>query len=623
MCGITGILAFDEQGKKKIEHLPDAIATIQHRGPDNAGSYYHNRVALGHRRLSIIDTSSNANQPFTDASGRYTIVYNGELFNYIELKNELIRKGIQFRSHSDTEVLLQLYILEPQLFLTKLDGEFAFAIYDREQEQLFLARDRFGIKPLYYYCDNSCFLFGSELSAVGAFGIQKTIDRASLEIYLHLNYIPAPYSIYENIHKLEPGHFIVLGKSGTYKPQVYYQLDQQIEKENEISYENAQKKLRELLQTSVQRRLIADVPVGTFLSGGIDSSILTALAARETKQLKTFSIGYADEPLFDETSYAELLAKKYRTDHHSFRLSNKDLYEQLNFFLNHLDEPFADSSALAVSILSMETRKHVKVVLSGDGADELFSGYHKHAAEFELLAGGWKTQLALNSSGIAAIFPKSRNSFLGNKFRQLEKFGKGARLSPAERYWLWAGFEHASHSLLLNPSPAFLERKNKLIGSVNGSINGILENDVKMVLEGDMLVKTDRMSMSHGLEVRVPFLNHELVQFALGLHADYKINHQTRKRILKDSFRDLLPEELLQRGKKGFEVPLLKWMQGDLRNMIDKDLLSDSFVGQQGLFNPEKVKKLKKDLFSKNPGDATARVWALLVFQFWWKKNGH
>ncbi len=620
MCGITGILAFNENGKQKLQHINAATACLIKRGPDGDGVYTDKNVALGHRRLSIIDTSNHAAQPFADASNRYTIVFNGEIFNYKELRENLIKKGIQFKSKSDTEVLLYLYITEKENCLVQLDGEFAFAIYDKETEELFLARDRYGIKPLYVYTDADNFIFASELKAIMAFEIPKEIDKASLQAYLHLNYIPAPYSIFKNVLKLNAGNFLTINAKKEQVQKTYYSIPYNRELKNIPDYETAKKQLKTLLEHSVQQRMIADVPLGTFLSGGIDSSIITAIAAQHTRHLNTFSIGYKDEPLFDETHFALLVAKKYNTDHTVFELTNNDLFSCLHTVLDYIDEPFADSSALAVNILSMQTKKRVTVALSGDGADELFAGYNKHAAELQARSAGWKANLVKAAHPVLKQLPKSRNSKTGNTIRKMQKFAEGMKLSEQERYWRWAGF--SGDDILLNTNKnEFQERKDQILKNLNSDYNSVLLTDMQLVLENDMLVKVDRMSMSQSLEVRVPFLDHHVVDFAFSLPANYKIDRTQRKKIVKDAFRNYLPEELYHRGKQGFEVPLLKWFQSDLKSMITEDLLKDDFIKEQNLFDPEAIKNLKAQLFSANPNDAVAKVWALIVFQYWWKKN--
>lgn len=621
MCGITGIFSFNDSGKKHLHKITAATSALINRGPNAEGIYTHNNISLGHRRLSIIDTSNLAAQPFTDASGRYTIVFNGEIFNFQELRDQLIAKGVQFRSKSDTEVLLYSYIADKENCLTHLDGEFAFAVYDNINESLFIARDRFGIKPLYYYFDEDRFVFASEMKAIIAFEIPKVIDKASLQTYLHLNYIPSPYSIFKDVFKLDAGTYITIDSKAYFQKNSYYSIPYSTELKNVPDYESAQKQLRELLEYSVQQRMIADVPLGTFLSGGIDSSIITAIASQNKNDLNTFSIGYKDHPLFDETYYARLVSKKLKTNHTVFELGNSELYANLYSMLDYIDEPFADSSALAVNILSMQTKKHITIALSGDGADEIFAGYNKHAAELNARRGGVRNKLIKASSPFLKHLPKSRNSKTGNKIRQLQKYSHGIKLSEKERYWNWAGF---SGNEILKESfqndKEFNERKSEILKNLNSDYNSVLLTDLQLVLENDMLVKVDRMSMSQSLEVRVPFLDHKLVDFAFSLPANYKIDNNDRKKILKDAFSDCLPKELYTRKKQGFEVPLLEWFKTDLKSMITDDLLNDNFIREQNIFNSDDIKNLKLKLFSKNPDDSVAKIWALIVFQYWWKK---
>ncbi|MBA3901338.1 MAG: asparagine synthase, partial [Bacteroidetes bacterium] len=408
----------------------------------------------------------------------------------------------------------------------------------------------------------------------------------------------------------------------------YYEVP--LDDRNEgISYEKASDELRNLLEDSVQQRLMADVPLGVFLSGGIDSSIIAALAAKHKQNLNTFSIGFKDEPMFDETYYAELVAKKLKTNHTAFSLTNNHLFEHLFEVLDYIDEPFADSSALNVFILSKETRKHATVALSGDGADELFTGYHKHLAECKARKGGVSASILKNTSALWEILPKSRNGKFSNLFRQLEKFSKGLSLSEKERYWSWASLmdEEDARNLLVNDDSVWGKeanvRKKEILKYIteNGNYNEVLYTDVKLVLANDMLVKVDLMSMANSLEVRVPFLDYRLVDFAFSLPPEYKINGKMKKRILQDAFRSQLPAELYNRPKQGFEVPLLKWFQTELKSLIMDDLLAEKFILEQGIFVPEKIKSILQRLFSNNPGDAVANVWALIVFQYWWKKN--
>lgn len=622
MCGIAGAIAFTEEGKKYLDKIGDAVAALRHRGPDGEGIFRDGNVVLGHTRLAIIDTSDAASQPFTSSDGKFTIVFNGEIFNYRELRAELEKDGVKFRTNSDTEVLLELYRREGTSCFEMLNGFFAFAVYEKDSGAVRLVRDRYGEKPLYWYYDEHVSIFASELKAILAFGVKDSIDMNSVKAYLHLNYIGGNNTIYKNTFNHPVGFWNLMHKDYPFLEDNYYDLESSSSAKSLLSYSDATARLKQLTESAVQRRLVSDVPLGSFLSGGLDSSIVAALASRHKSNLETFSIGFADEPFFDETEYARLVSKHLGTKHHVFSLTNNDLLESLHEFLNNCDEPFADSSALAVNRLAKETRKQVTVALSGDGADELFAGYNKHEAELRVRQKNGLQNLVKAGAPIWDLLPASRNSSIGNKVRQLRKFAEGAKMTSAERYWRWAGF--SSENELKNLCPS-LPSDNRIKDfstagfAYNSDFNQVLISDFGLVLRGDMLVKVDRMSMLHGLEVRPPFLDHELVDFVMQLPADYKIQPGNRKRILKDAFRDLLPAEIFTRKKQGFEVPLLKWFRTDLRGMID-ELLDEKFLKEQNLFNPEAVKELRKQLHSSNPGDSAARIWGLIVFQTWWKK---
>jgi len=625
MCGISGIISKSTLSQNDIAQLSTSVKVMNKRGPDSHGTFTHENIGLGHARLSIMDTSNAAAQPFIHEDGRYVLVFNGEIYNFKELRTPLEKEGIKFRTHSDTEVLLELYKKEKEKCIEKFVGFFAFAILDKQSQSVFVARDRFGIKPLYIYQDENKILFGSELKSIMAFEMKKDINFTALYQYLQFNYIPGNQCIFKNTFQLQQGHYALI-ENNEIKISKYYEIPFKVGEYNNLSYAEAQKKLMMLLDKSVERRMIADVPLGAFLSGGTDSSIVTALASRKTEKLNTFSIGYEDEPLFDETAYAQEVAKKFNTNHTVFKLRNKDLYDVLFDVLEYTDEPFADSSALAVYILSRETRQRVTVALSGDGADELFSGYNKHKAEY-LMRRPSAINSVINRLGpLWKNLPQSRNSALGNRVRQFNKFASASKLSSSERYWQWAGLmneESAKEFLKVNfDTTLYQEEKSKLLSSFRekGDFNEVLLSDMNMVLPGDMLTKVDRMSMANSLEVRVPFLDHELVNFVFSLPEDYKICGTHRKRILQDTFKDILPERLYKRPKHGFEVPLLSWFRNDLKSLINNDLLSKEFIEKQGIFNVEKIEQLKTKLNSNSPQDATAHIWGLIVFQYWWKK---
>ena len=629
MCGITGIFSFNLVGKFNKIHITAATQALARRGPDFQDVYSDEWVGLGHRRLSIIDTREIANQPMWDDSRRYAIIFNGEIFNFRELRRTLESKGVTFFSESDTEVLLKLYILEKENCLPQLNGFFAFCIYDIREQSFFIARDRYGIKPLLYLFDDDKFLFASEMKSILSYGIGKTLDFASLYTYLQLNYIPAPDTIFTAVKKLMPGHYLKV-RNKQLALASYYEIPFHRDPQRELPYDQAKEKLKELLEASVARRLVADVPLGTFLSGGIDSSVITALASKHKTDLHTFSIGFKDEPFFDETRFARLVAKKLNTQHTVFSLTNDDLYAHVHSILDYIDEPFADSSAIAVYILSKETRKFATVALSGDGADELLAGYNKHAAFNRAIHNGWTENLVSALYPVWKAFPGSRNNPFSNKFRQLQRFAEGMKMDSQDRYWHWAGYADESSSLKLFHQTSieklerqvYENRKSIVLKRIPAkeTINDVLITDMNLVLPNDMLAKVDLMSMAHGLEVRVPFLDVEVVNYIFSLPADYKIRSSMRKIILQDAFRDILPAELYNRSKKGFEVPLLKWFRREMKSLIMDDLLSEKFILGQGIFNYPEIDKLKKQLFSSNPMDVHARIWGLVVFQWWWRK---
>jgi len=628
MCGITGIITNYTLSSDELARTKKAADRLAKRGPDAEGMVNYESTVLAHRRLSIIDTNEGSNQPMEDVSHRYSIVFNGEIYNYKILKKDLEEKGYKFNNESDTEVLLNGYDCYGTAFLNKLNGFFAFVIYDKLEKTSLVARDRFGIKPLLFYKKESAFYFASEMKALLEFDIPREIDHTSLYTYLQLNYVPEPHSMIKDVKKLKPGHYLKIDAQNRVQKIPFYQIDypKVDAKYLDLGYEQAKTQFLELLDRSIERRLVADVPLGTFLSGGIDSSLVTALASKKISNLSTFSIGFKDDPHFDETEYALEVAKKFNTNHHVFSLSRNDLLESLHQTLDYIDEPFADSSALAVNALSRETKKYVTVALSGDGADEMFSGYHKHMGEFLMRQKGVKQQMVKKLSPIWSALPKSRNSSLGNFFRKLDKFATGSSLSKGERYWLWASLLNeadAANLMLKRPEKgSYLKRKEEILAVISKGkdFNDVLFTDVNLVLQSDMLRKVDLMSMANGLEVRTPFLDHELMNFAFSIPSNFKIDGQMKKKIVQDAARDILPEMLYNRPKKGFEVPLGDWMRNELSDLINNDLLSEEFIKNQNLFNVSYVNELKLKLHSMDPEDSQANIWAILVFNSWWKK---
>jgi asparagine synthase (glutamine-hydrolysing) len=633
MCGITGYYALNNNTAANLTKVTQSAQKLLKRGPDAGNVYTDGHIALGHRRLSIIDTSHGADQPMSDASGRYIIIFNGEIFNFQSLSDKYLSATWQriggAKTSSDTEVLLYLLIEYGAGCLPWLDGFFAFAFYDKETGRMILARDRYGKKPLLYYMGRDFLAFASEMKALLEWGIPKELDYSVLHQYLQLNYVPQPQSMLKGVAKLRPAHYMIYDRNGMQDHAPYYELKIDREGYNKYSYEEAQQELVKRMDHAVQERLIADVPLGAFLSGGIDSSVIVALAARHTQQLNTFSIGYKDNAFFDETKYAKLVADQYKTNHTVFSLSNNDFLEHVYDVLDYIDEPFADSSAIPEYILCMQTRKHVTVALSGDGGDEVFAGYNKHGAEWKMRQRSTANALVKAGLPLWKALPRSRNGKFSNLFRQLHRFAEGANLSVQDRYWRWASFiKPAEASVLiskeLRPYTDLklieAERQNLLAALGHGDMNEVLLTDMNLVLLSDMLVKVDLMSMANSLEVRSPFLDHKVVDFAFSLPEQYKVDGRMKKRIVQDAFRNMLPPEIYNRPKHGFEIPLLGWFRKELWPLIDDDLLSKKFVQEQGIFNVNVTEALKRKLHSNNPEDTHATIWALIVFQYWWKK---
>jgi len=614
MCGIAGIWSKSSTKESTASLLEKMTQRQLHRGPDTGGATRLENVCLGHRRLSIIDLDSRSNQPMQDASANFFLVFNGEIYNYRELKRELEKKyQAQFSTSSDTEVLLLGLKHEGHEFIEKLNGFFAFAFYDKAQNELLLVRDRYGIKPLYYTDQNNEFLFASELKSILKGLKEISIDQKSLFTYLQLSYIPAPFTAVKGVKKLEPGHFLKVGADGIFKQQ-YYNVHLPEQYEPGINIHEFRKKLEE----SVALRLRADVPVGTFLSGGLDSSIISLIASKNMPDLSAFSVGFPDQPFFDESNEARKVANQLNLKHHVLQLTETDIDAEVESILDSFDEPFADSSAVLVNLVSKFAREQVKVVLSGDGADEIMGGYNKHRAMLRSLDKSFINFFLRSGSHALGLFPESRSKAGLNQIRKLRRYAKGLRLPLTDRYEQWASFTEKS---LVKELMKGARKGHELDISIDPEdFNSILKADVQLVLSNDMLQKVDLMSMRHSLEVRVPFLDHHLVDFLFTIPASEKIDKKTGKNIMRKAFENDFPTKFFSRSKKGFEAPLVHWLKGPLKS-IRKDLLDKELLHKQDLFNPEVVEKLEKKSMSSNPADSPHTIWALLVFQYWYLKN--
>lgn len=614
MCGISGVFSADDHVSKYETALNHAASLLNHRGPDYRGTVSWPHFMAAHNRLAIIDTSNKAHQPMLSADGNYTLLFNGEIFNFQELKIELLSKGILFNSNSDTEVLLHLLIEKKEKAIPLLNGFFSFAFYDKNNNELLLVRDRFGEKPLYYSYYNSQLFFSSELNGLTSFPIPKNIHHQALSLYLQFSYIPAPYTIFESCKKLEPGYFIKIS-SNQFELKKYYQPET---KNFEGSWNDAVAHLKNLTYDAVQKRLISDVPIASFLSGGIDSTIISGIAKELKPDLETYSIGFPDHAYFDESIFASLAAKHIGTKHQIIPITAKEMTLAIDPVINSFAEPFADSSSLPMYLLCREVRKKCTVALSGDGADELFAGYHKHHAFYQAQQKNLVNFLIKNLPFIT-FGNSGRDSNFRNKIRQLKKYREGLKLNLTDRYELWSSFtsiHDVNHLLLENNN---LKKQSNFHFTDPNNLNEVLKNDISWVLSNDMLTKVDLMSMQHSLEVRSPFLDYRIVEFANSLPFHFKRNNRQGKLVLRKSFASFLPETLNNRSKKGFEIPLRKWMVNELNNRINQEWLHPERIKKQGIFNPDSIKKLVLNLNKGRMNEHT--VWALIVFQQWWNNN--
>jgi asparagine synthase (glutamine-hydrolysing) len=620
MCGIYGIVGKEAKFSPDRRLLRRMGKTLKQRGPDDQGQYVAGPAGLGATRLSIIDIKGG-NQPLFNEDKSIWVVQNGELYNYQELKNQLENLGHKFSSQSDTEVYAHLYEEEGLQLVSKLRGMYALGLWDAKRQRLVLGRDRLGIKPLYYTQHNGQLIFASEIKAILAAGVKRELDRQALYDYLTVNYVPGPRSIFKGIKKLAPGHLLVWEKGRValrryWKPERIQTSAREFGKEKELEEE-----LLALLEEAVKYHLVSDVPVGAFLSGGIDSSAVVALASKlYPKKLKTFSVGFEQES-YDELKYASQIARQFKTDHQEIRLklNPQELVEKIGAYF---DEPFADSSAVAVYAISEVARKQkLKVILTGDGGDEIFGGYVTYQAD-RLLNLYNRLPRWIRDQIIAAIvrrLPASHEK-MTLEFKA-KRFIRGAMTNPLKAHFLWKViFTNEQIKKLLAKStkarrPVRLwEKVYEPIDSAD-TLNKLMLADTRTSLVDDMLTKVDRMSMANSLEVRVPLLDHKLVEFMLKLPSQYKVRGLRLKYLLKKSLRGILPNEILDRPKAGFHVPVAHWIKDELRDLIG-DYLSPTALKKQGLFKPEYVQQLLKDHNSLK-ADYSREIWGLLMLAIW------
>lgn len=623
MCGICGVVSQDKP--VDIETVKCMTRLLHHRGPDDEGYHCEAHVGLGHRRLSIIDVSKG-HQPIYNEKKNLSIVFNGEIYNYRELKKGLIKNGHEFSTNSDTETILHLYEEMGASCLNVIDGMFAFAIWNSETKELFIARDRVGKKPLYYVSDPRYFLFASEMKSILAFpDVSREIDYQSIYTYLSYGYIPAPDTIIKKIKKLESGCYLIV-KNGRLEKKSYWELNYQA---NAIVKEpEAIEKVKSLIDSAVKSRLESEVPLGCLLSGGIDSSANVAFMRKNiTGDIRTFTIGF-EEDEYDETSNARLIAKKFNTIHEEL-VVKPDAVSILPEIVWNLDEPMFDSSAVATYYVAQMASKHVSVVLTGDGGDESFFGYTRYLLRHEDdFMSRWKRiPYAIRSSLFGPISKGLFKACPSSSFTQRLLLGnQSSLLSGVELYAHNMKLFHDDiiSTLLTGRSfPGVTASTDLFLKKMNEDSNLAYENqmiraDNSIYLHSDLLVKIDRMTMAHSLEARSPFLDHHLMEYVASLPLDVKFRGHELKYLLKKVLRGVLPDEILDGQKRGFTVPIKKWFREEMLSAFAKDVLLSSKSLERGLFNPRYIEQLLRDHASGNR-DYHMAIWSLINLELWFK----
>lgn len=622
MCGIAGFTRFSQPfGDEKL--LSQMGEAIRHRGPDSDGSFLDEGVGLHHRRLAIIDLSEAGHQPMHSTCSRYAIVFNGEIYNFESLREELLNDGYEFSSKTDTEVILALYDRDGSECVNALNGMFAFAIWDRETQSLFFARDRLGKKPLYYSFIDNDIVFASELKSLLATNlIKREIRIDAVYDFFAYQYVPDPKTIFESVFKLEPGHWMKVDSAG-YRKQQYWDPFTDGESDNA---ESAITALRDQIHIATKRRMIADVPLGAFLSGGIDSSgVVATMAEYSDEPVTTCAIGF-DAESFNETDFARVVAEQYKTIHHELTVSG-NVTDEVRKITAFFDEPFADPSLVPTYFVSKLARQKVTVALSGDGGDEVFAGYEKYSVD--ALENRWRSRIPtfLRKS----VFPKLASSLRDSQFEPLRRaaslltalsnepamafYQSNAQVTDAQWQELATPKTHSQLGSY-HPSTLTTENYERCRERKRDHLACILYTDIKTFLPGGILVKVDRMSMAHSLEVRAPLLDYELVEFANRLSSKLKMRAGIKKYVLKMAFGQDLPSSILKRKKMGFTPPVADWLRKDLKLEAESALL-DSADGLTRYLDRNTISKLWSE-HQNLKRDHSSLLWSLFVFQLWW-----
>lgn len=627
MCGICGFLSLKGDLRvRRREILSRMCAFLKHRGPDDEGAYFDDSIALGIRRLTIIDIKTGR-QPIHNENKTIWVVYNGEIYNFLELRGDLEKHGHRFYTQADTEVLVHLYEKYGEKFVNYLNGMFAFALWDKNKQKLLLGRDRLGQKPLYYLVFNHHLIFGSEVKAILEYpGIKKEIDFSSLSKYLAYEFIPAPHSIFKNIKKVLPGHFLSVRK-GRLTGHCYWDID--LSRKIQTDKRALPHQLRGLLRDAVKRRLMSDVPLGVLLSGGIDSSTIVALMSEVSKQkIKTFTMGFEDKS-FDEMKYARQVARLFNTRHYEQILQPHQTLALIPEITEILDEPFGDASIIPTFLISKFARKKITVGLGGDGGDELLAGYptyqaHRLADYYEKVP---EIVRRLLIEKAVKKMPVSFDNF--SLDFEAKKFISGLPYSSLIRHYVWLGsFSPQEIIQLLRPEAqeqiaqeeifVDLIRYAEQFNLNKELIDQVMYLDLKLYLPDDILFKVDRASMACSLEVRAPFLDYKLVEFMASLPVEVKLKGLKSKYILKKAMEGILPDNVLNRKKKGFGMPVAKWISNELKPLV-LDVFSEVKIKREGIFQSAYINQLLADHFAKRK-DNRKQLWTLLIFELWRQK---
>ena len=617
MCGICGIVDF--QSSPSLPSLQAMTDSLKHRGPDAGGTCEFESCVLGHRRLSILDLSDSANQPMLSDDGKTALVFNGEIYNFMELRRKLESKGRRFRTRSDTEVLLELYLERRMSMVEELNGMFSFAVWDDSRKELILARDRVGKKPLYYFRHGNRLSFSSELySLLKDPAVPGNISDQSLFEYLLYDFIPNPHTIFEGVHKLPPAHIAVFNADGLALHRYWRLPDPRESREQTQGPDD----LGELLSDSVTMRLVSDVPLGSFLSGGIDSTLVTSLMrAGTTGQVKTFSISFPGTS-HDESKWARLAAESLGTEHRE-RAVQYDIQDMLPTLVRHFGEPFGDSSAIPTWHLCRETRNHVTVALSGDGGDELFGGYERYLARrlqmlYDILPLVVRKHLI---EPLVHRLPETTDYYGTSPVKKLKLFLKAAErmrenpLAVVPRTFSYSEVKNLTGMDYRVDADPVLARAREWSGL--DPVSQMMLTDIETYMADDILTKVDRMSMAHALEVRCPLLDYRVVESACRLPWTSKIQGFTTKSMLRQAARDHVPDPILNRSKYGFQVPLGQWFKGDLKSWAEERLMD----ANHGYFDKSFVENLWQE-HQSGRADHTHRIWLLLFFNEWFAQCG-